>query len=392
MLYIWLARFGSFFAEHMSESVIAILVWMLTDNVFIAAFTISSSRIALWVFGLIAGHSADNKNKKKILILTTSITCLAFWAIVILNNYDFLTASLLALLNFIAMSAKTFEYTAINTLISTIRTTPEFKKNNVIVDSSKRWARMLSPLIFVAFIQDIGTFGLLLLVAIIYTFVVFFYYKANYPSSAQAPNLQRNLGFSLRETRKFLTPSIWGVYILFALYNISYFSALWIILPHHFSTSGQESYFGLALIAFSFGGLIGNILYKTFLDNRSSMGNLIFSIALVGIGCFSLSFSINIAFICLAVCIAGIGTPIMDMAMLHHIRENIEPAKHGMAFSMFRFFADLGLIMGGLTGGVLLIILERSEAYVLTGAWIFFLLLITGITRFYHNKSLRGAA
>ena len=101
MLYLWLARFGSFFAEHLAESIIAILVWKLTDSEVLAAMTIASGRVALWAFGLKAGHTADHANRATMLKVSMVITSLAFWAVALAMELGLLTAVLLGGLNFI---------------------------------------------------------------------------------------------------------------------------------------------------------------------------------------------------------------------------------------------------------------------------------------------------
>lgn len=392
MFYIWLARFGSFFAEHLSESVIAVLVWTLTDSNLLAAFTIASGRIALWTFGLKAGQIADRVRKEHILKITMVVTSLAFWLIAVSLSIDMLTATGLALMNFIAMGAKTFEYTAINTLITTIRETPDFKRNNVFIDSSKRWARILSPVVLLLLIDRINPGGLLFLIALTYSSVFYCYVKADYPDENVVPVLDKARNkktpvLSLSVIRTVLSKDIAGVYALFALYNISYFSAIGIALPHYFSVSDRAADFGWALLAFSLGGLLGNRFYRYCLEENQPFTNLVLSMAMVGVACLYFSRLDALVLICLAAGFAGMGLPIMDMAMIEIIRARVSRPYHGMAFSLFRFVADFGLIAGALIGG-LLISLSSIITYFSAGIWIFILLLVALMVKRIYRETV----
>lgn len=386
MRYIWLARFGSFFAEHLNESVIALLVWKLTNSELLAAFTIASGRIALWIFGLKAGHVSDYANKARILKFATLITAIASWLMAVLYQLELMVALTLAGLNFIAVASKTFEYAAINTLISGIRDRAEFNKNNIFIDGSKRWARVVSPIVLILLIGLLRTGDLLILVALSYTCVLALYMAATYPSSKGQYQPEKKSVLNIATIKRAVSKEVLALFILFGLYNISYFSAIWILLPNHFSSNNIESDFGWALLSFSIGGLLGNWLYKILLHKRQASITLFLALALVGMACLLFAIDDSLLFISFAASVAGLGLPIMDMTMITIIRSTVPVDSHGIAFSVFRFIADFGLILGGLAGGLLLTYFSHDMAYVMIGSWVFVLLCGAMILRKRHQR------
>lgn len=368
MSILWGARFFSYLSESLTESLIAILVWKYTDSPVLAALVIASGRLALWLFGFHAGKTAARPDKDNIAKVTSLFCMIVFFVYAIIANLWSISVWLLFSTNFLCMAAKTYEHAAINALVTNIKRSDSFYSTKISIDSTKRWARFSSPILFMILLSYEVDASVLAYLAILYFISFALYCLCTFPNLAEDNLNTKAVSFrSIYRTAQ--SKPLLFLFSAFMLYNFSYFSIHGIFLPKLFESSGKSVEYGFALLAGSIGGVVGNRIYKNFIV-PSIFNKLLLAFFLVALSSFMFSLSFGNAIILLGCFIGGLALPVMDMAILEAIRTYLPANSHGMGFSLFRFMADTGLVVGGYLGGLALSNMNLENAFLAAAVWI----------------------
>lgn len=368
MWILWGARFFSFLAESLTESLIAILVWKYTESPIFAAMVISSGRLALWVFGMHAGKIASTPKKDGIAKASSFFCMIVLAGYASIAAYSAISAWLLFATNFLCMTAKTYEHAAINALITSIKTDRNYLRSKVAIDSTKRWARFSSPILFILMLSYDVDASAISYIAILYFLSFILYMFCRFPEQNRSAENQQPASYSSIVPVARSQPLMF-LFTIFMLYNFAYFSINGIFLPKLFESSGSSLEYGYALLSGSFGGVVGNKMYKN-INVHGIANKLVIAFLLVSCSSFIFSQFEDLSIILLGCFIGGLALPVMDMGILEAIRKYLDPDKHGLGFSLFRFMADAGLIIGSYLGGIALKSLSLSYSFISAALWI----------------------
>jgi predicted MFS family arabinose efflux permease len=276
-------------------------------------------------------------------------------------------------LAFLFSSSRAMEAPAIGALVPHLAKEHQaLGQLNLLLDNTKRVGRFLAPLaasvmqwLFVAPVMFAAISGLLVVSA---SCAASLQIAEREPRQSEMTVRQDiKAGWSALQNNRGLFISI----ICFAVYNPVYAIGYWILLPNYFGSyfGGGAPLYSTAVAFFSGGALLSNVLVHVLkIKIRRHFIPLGFLIVGIGLALLAVAPSRNVAL--LTVMAAAMGIPLMDMGMAYVINDEVPSAHQGKVFSIFRYFAEIGLSVGLLVGGYLTDWFGAKTMYGLGGVYV----------------------
>jgi MFS family permease len=349
---LWFGRSAIWAADQIAEIAVIWFTWSLTGSSVMVGLIAFAVRSPFWIFGWLAGVVADRHSPIRVLVLTNALGAAIALSLPLLHVAQLLNFPLLVACTFLLSLMKTLEMPALVGIVPMVVQTDEIRRLNTVLDNAKRLGRLVGQGA-ASVLQAIVPAPALFVVVTAALAWMAWVARGLVLARPAAPSTRRSLGADLRAGWAALRaePALLALVACFALYNIAYATAYYVLLPRLFGSDaeGGGTMYGIAVAAFGLGSLLSNIVLPH--SRRSTERTIFASFLWLGLWFSALAFEPPTAVALLLVHIAGWAIPAMDIGMSSMVNERIAMGDQGKVFVFFRYLAECGMGAGLLIGG-----------------------------------------